>query len=413
MNATIEDYRWLVGPEAAVYLEEKEQAVLDPLKALDSLRRDLPPQRAALVVEQRQLRRRAAKKFAAADQMFFTRLGLEQASGQVVAGYKAQRFAAAASVADLCCGIGGDLLSLAVPVGHVPAGRQVVGIDRDPIAVSLAQANVAVLGRGASVEAGDARQVDVSQFDLWHIDPDRRTLGRRTTTLDYFEPDLGALDELIGRNDNVAVKLAPATAAPDHWQAAAELEWISWQNECRQQVAWFGRLAECEGDECAGRRRATWLSADGSRHSSISGQADAPHEVAVRPASFVLDADPAVRAAHLTGALAAQFELAALGTTAAYLTGDQPIADGLLTCFEVLDCLPFDLRRLTRLLRTRQIGRLEVKKRAVPNEVYTAASGLRTKGDGAATLFLTRLEERITAILARRLNRELPPSGRA
>ncbi|NIP87149.1 MAG: hypothetical protein GTO03_16950 [Planctomycetales bacterium] len=402
MQATIEDYRWLVGREAASWLAETGQADCHPLKALDLLRRDLPPQRAALVVEQLQLRRRAAGKFPAAAQMFFTPLGLQQASGQVVASHKAQRFRGATRVVDLCCGIGGDLLSLAPSADLATPRPHVRGVDRDPVALLLAQANLRALNRDACLQSGDVGQVDLSAGDRWHIDPDRRKQGRRTTTLEIFEPDLAALDALLKTNENAAIKLAPATTAPDPWLNAAELEWISWRQECRQQVAWFGGLARWEGKRCAGLRRATWLSGDGGQHSSISGLPHAPHPLVQRPARFVFDIDPAVRAAHLTGAVATHFRLAGLGTRGAYLTGDQPLLDGLLACFEVLEVLPFDFRRLKRLLKTHRIGQLEVKKRAVPLDAFAAAHRLPTPGDRKATLLLTRLENHVAAILARR-----------
>ena len=41
------------------------------------------------------------------------RVGLEQASDEVVAAHKAGRFSDCGRVADLCCGIGGDTLALA------------------------------------------------------------------------------------------------------------------------------------------------------------------------------------------------------------------------------------------------------------------------------------------------------------
>ena len=44
---------------------------------------------------------------------FFTPVGWEQATDELIAAYKASRFPADGPVADLCCGIGGDLLVLA------------------------------------------------------------------------------------------------------------------------------------------------------------------------------------------------------------------------------------------------------------------------------------------------------------
>ena len=54
------------------------------------------------------LRQRAAVKFARAGEMFFDREGLEMATREEVARYRAWRLREAGDVADLCCGIGGD-----------------------------------------------------------------------------------------------------------------------------------------------------------------------------------------------------------------------------------------------------------------------------------------------------------------
>ena len=82
--------------------------------------------------------RRAREKFSQAERMFFTRKGLEQATDEQFAAYKASRFSDAGRVADLCCGIGGDLLALA-------AAAAAVAFDLDPVACLLAEANAAAL----------------------------------------------------------------------------------------------------------------------------------------------------------------------------------------------------------------------------------------------------------------------------
>ena len=63
--------------------------------------------------------------------MFFTRLGLEQATDAWVARYKATRFPAGQLLADLCCGIGGDLMALS-------ERGPTRGVDRDPVAAICA-----------------------------------------------------------------------------------------------------------------------------------------------------------------------------------------------------------------------------------------------------------------------------------
>ena len=113
--AELADYEWLTGPQAAEVLCDLAGGC-EPLHAAATrLRRQFSPARVHLLLEQVELRRRAAVKFERAEEMFFTRLGLEQATDLWVAAYKARRFAGRSPVADLCCGIGGDLLALARP----------------------------------------------------------------------------------------------------------------------------------------------------------------------------------------------------------------------------------------------------------------------------------------------------------
>src|SRR5436190_2900781 len=73
-----------------------------------------------------ELRRRGLAKFAHASEMYFTRSGLEQASSEQAARHRAERFARFERVADLCCGIGGDLLALAQT-------SAVLAVDVDPV----------------------------------------------------------------------------------------------------------------------------------------------------------------------------------------------------------------------------------------------------------------------------------------
>ena len=152
-QTTVDDYRWLVSDDAAPWLD---MAAADgsTVRVAGRLRRELSAVRAHLVLEQAELRRRAIRsgRFAAADRMFFTPKLMEQASSQAIAAYKAGRFAADLRVADLCCGIGGDLLALA-------ERGPTVGVDSDAEAVLLAEANcrAARLDR-VQVTLGDAVQ---------------------------------------------------------------------------------------------------------------------------------------------------------------------------------------------------------------------------------------------------------------
>ena len=121
-TSTREDYSWLLS-EAAIPLLRQ---AADSLSANESmvrlaqrLRKDVSSNRASIVMEQTQLRLRAESKFPNAREMFFTKRGLEQATGQGIAIYKAARFSGCEHVADICCGIGGDLLALLLSLIHI------------------------------------------------------------------------------------------------------------------------------------------------------------------------------------------------------------------------------------------------------------------------------------------------------
>jgi hypothetical protein len=87
----------------------------------------------------------------------------------------------------------------------------------------------------------------------------------------------------------------------------------------------------------------------------------------------------------------------------AYLTSDSAIDTPFASCFRVVETFPYDEKLLKRELAIREIGRLEIKKRGVDVDPATLRKRLAPKGDAAATLFVTRVGGRHTALLAQRV----------
>lgn len=400
--ATLEDYRWLLGREGAKRLDAVARMLRDEqtdlVGATTQLRKELSPQRTHLVLEQVELRRRAKEKFGDAERLFFTDVGLQQASGEAVADYKAAQFGDGSMVADLCCGIGGDLMSLA---RRGPA----VGVDRDEVATLLAAANCRATGLpGVEVRTQDVQDFSRDDARFVHIDPDRRPGGRRTTTLALHQPGEAFLDALLERFAGGAVKLAPATEVPPRWESRCQLEWVSHRRECKQLVAWFGTLARQVGG------RAATMLRSGHRPETFHQKVDlsAPSDLASGIGPFLYEPDPAIIAGRLVGAVASRYELKALAPGVAYLTGDGRVADRMLAGFEVLAAMPFDEKRVKAALRSRRAGPVEVKKRGVEMDPESLRRRLQVDGDETVTLILTPFEGNVMAILARRLQ----PCGR-
>jgi hypothetical protein len=413
------DYQWLAGDEAGRLLTELATDPSSLHTTVARLRRQLSATRAHLIIEQLELRRRAAEKFTHAAQMLFTRTSLEQATDEHTAFYKAKRIQRIESgtgpstlfrVADLCCGIGGDLLALATR-------GTAIGVDSNPVVAVFASVNLrTVLNCEIEIRTIDSADCDLSDVTAWHIDPDRRpgtlhkSQGRqRTTSIDHCSPDRTTIDRLLVRNPNAAIKLAPATEIPRDWSTTCEREWVSLDRQCRQQIVWHGDLAQTPQQHRATILRSTpRYSGEGLGEGSPRSIIGTPHQtsaIAHQPQQYIFDVDPAVLAAHLTGTLAAEHRLRALSAGPTYLTGSIAIAnDPALACFEVNDVLPFRERTLAQYLRSRNIGQLEIKKRGVDLDPDTFRRRLRLRGNNAATLLITQIARRATAIAAQRIS---------
>jgi hypothetical protein len=390
-DPTEEDFRWLVDAAARPYLAQATESQSELVRLARHLRKDLSAARVHLVLEQVALRARAREKFSRADKMYFAPRLLEQATDEWIAGYKAQRLALGQVSLDLCCGLGGDLLAWA----ERGCCR---GVDRDPIAALLARANSAALEIAASaVEVADATLAPVEAVHAWHVDPDRRPEGRRTTHLDACQPDRDALDRLLARQPSAAIKLAPATAIPESWCRLAEREWIGSRRECRQQVVWFGSLATHPGQQ-----RATVVDRDAQVHSLI-GASRTPVPVTDQLGGYLFEPHAAVLAARLPGVLCELHQLSAFRIESGYLTGSERVDSPLLAAFAVLETLPFDVRRLRGVLRAGNVGRLEIKIRGARVDPGELARTLKLRGTEERTLLLSGPENRPCAVLARRV----------
>ena len=104
--------------------------------------------------------------------------------------------------------------------------------------------------------------------------------------------------------------------------------------------------------------------------------------------------------------MAQQFELAACWSQVAYLTSDHYRRLPGFSCFEVLEVLPFDRKRVKSLLRQRKIGQLEVKKRGTQVDPAQLQRQMQGKEAGQATLLLAGTPAGVTAVLAQRKSSE-------
>ncbi|MFJ8143736.1 methyltransferase domain-containing protein [Streptomyces sp. NPDC096048] len=369
----------LLTPEGRALLDEVRDT--DPARELavaTRLRRTHPAELVSAALGQARLRQRAVAKFGAEDagRMFFTSNGVEQSTRASVAAYRAERLKGlgVTSVADLCCGIGGDAVALA------RAGIRVLAVDRDPATAAAARANAGALGLGELIEVreADVTEVDTGGYDAVFVDPARRGGRGRIFDPEAYSPPLSwAVEAARTAPRAAALKVAPGIpheAVPDD----AEAEWISDGGDVKEAVLWFGGAP--------GAVRATLL--PGPRTLLGTGLPDP--EVRT-PGRYLYEPDGAVIRAHLVAEVAERVGGGLLDATIAYVTADELAPTPYATAYEITDRMPFNVKKLKALLREREVGTLTVKKRGSAVEPEELRRKVKPQGPNAATVFMTRV----------------------
>ena len=380
---TLEELHFLTTAEGRRLLDRAAEIDGEDAESVARLRRSWEPRYCSAALTLVRLRRRARRKFARAEEMVFGAEGLEQASSERVAEHRAARFRGMGRVADLCCGIGADTIAL------TGAGT-VFPVDIDPIRIRMARHNVGVYAPSAQAWflCGDVTNGLLPEVEGIFIDPSRRREGRRVVRSEEYAPPLSFLYELQRITPNLAAKVSPAIDEAEI-PPGCEVEFVSEYGECKEAVLWFGDFATAT-------RRATLLPG-GYTLTSM----EVPSVPCGPPKPFLYEPDRAVVRAHLVEQLAHRLDATRLDERIAYLTADHFRTTPFARAFEITDLLPFHLKRLRKLLRTRGIGVLEIKKRRFPIEPDAMRGLLDLEGENAATLILTRISGVPVALLCR------------
>ncbi len=363
----------LLGAAEAAYA----QTGADALAAARRLRAGShDPAHVAAALTQVRLRRKAVDKLGeAAARMYFTPVGLEQATAGLVAEHRAGRIVAAGHrrLLDLGCGIGADLVAAAT------VGITVHAVERDPVTTAVARANLAALGLTGTVSVGEASEQDRSAYDIVFADPARRGARGRTFDPAAYSPPWSFVEELL--TETAVVKVAPGIPHP-LVPAQVEAEWVSLAGRLREAALWSG------ADQGV-QRRATVI--DGSGPTASVTDADDPGDASVADVGrFVYEPDDAVIRAHLVTAVAADVEGWLLDPHLAYVSSDLHRPGPLARSYAVQEVLPFKEKQLRAALRARGVGPLTIKKRGVQVTPEVLRRRLGLKGSTPATIIITR-----------------------
>ena len=348
----------------------------DQLRLIVRLRERYPPDLVALALTQAKLRIRARSKFSGADRMYFTPAGLEQASSERMARHHARRYEPFDLVADLCTGIGGDLIGLA-------DGCPVIAVDKDPVHARLAMLNGVAnhVGQRVTSICADVSTVRLNDVPAVFIDPARRSPDRRFPA-GASEPSLNWCFALADGETGVGIKAAPGLpteVVPPAW----ELEFVSDHRDLKECMLWSPSLATAQ-------RRATILP---DEHTLVEHDRA---RVDVRPPGrFLLDPDPAVTRAGLVQTLGATLgDCWKIDDRIAFLSANMEMLTPFGRSLRIEASMPWNLGRLRESLRSLNVGAVDIRKRGSAVDVDELQKKLKLSGHRAVTLVLTRVADR-------------------
>lgn len=352
---------------------------------------------AAVITEAASLQRKAIEKLGPGTWWATTR-ALQQTTPRQVSQLKAS-WCGDRLVYDLCCGIGGDTIAFA-------KRGPTIAVDKSPLMAAFNIANRREAGDEGKVDTrcADAESIDIDRRAVLHIDPDRRPSERRVTNPELYRPDFATIVTLVGRAEGAIVKLAPGadlgadlTAISQGHLQQAHRCWISLSGSVREQSLIFGGVCDRAELPC-NARSAIVLDSQGNQIRFVAELQTSLSNA--EPAEFLLDPDPAIRAAGLTAAFAERFGCASLSGPTGFLTADQTNVQEigrLAKTGRIIWWGAADDRKIRRELRSRDAYPEVIKVRGSNHDPAILCKRYRKCGQSPITLWIGRHHKKVFA----------------
>jgi len=342
------------------------------------------------MAEQIACRQKAARKLPSLSQfpLLYTRLGLEQASGERAAEWKAGLMSGRRMI-DLTGGLGIDTIFFARRF------EQVVSCERDAVLAALAEYNRRAIGvTNVETRVGDSAWIlegfPDDSFDWVFVDPARREQGGRSVGLEATSPDVVALHDLMLRKaSRVCIKASPAleiSGLEEKLPTLSSIVAVSVEGECKEILLMLDRT------QFVGRQpsvRAVCLDAEVFEiYSQERGKAE--RVVSPVPGGWLYEPDAAIIKARLVAVLAHDLKIGFLNHTVDYLTADRFIEKFPGRSFRVEECLPFKPKSFRTELSNRGIAKAAIQRRDFPHSVEELRKKYRLGESSSLFLFFTK-----------------------
>ena len=385
-SSRLATWHWLLTDEGDRLLRLAEEIDQPQVADIARLRRHGNQEQVGVALELVSARRRAARKFVSSRTLWCDLPGIEQATAQVVAEWKAARFQrhGTTDVIDACSGIGGDAMALST-------SNTVEAFDLDPVRVWMTERNA-----GCTARAADVTSLSVAGRHL-HIDPARRdeSSGKRHWRLEQLQPSWGECLSLLAAAPGGACKLGPGVPMPlpdrpEH----SELEFIQHQGRMVQCVLWTGDLVDASEGETA------TILPEGLTISGASIEIPCASRLP-EAGDHLLEPRPALERAGLIGCglNAEGIDAAELAPGLGLLLADRESASSWFTDWTIRAVLNLREKAVSEWLRDHDGGEVVARTRGGAIDVDGWAAALRGSGSRGFVLFGLRIGSVSRAII--------------
>ncbi|MCF7792774.1 MAG: class I SAM-dependent methyltransferase [Candidatus Cloacimonetes bacterium] len=325
------------------------------------------------------IQQRFKHKIDNSEKMIFTDKGGQQASSTMLAKYHAEKFVKFSRIADLCCGIGIDLIHLAEDKDSVFA------VDSDPDTLEVAKYNCSIVNRkNVTFQNQNAEDFD-RKVDAIFSDPDRRPSNKRKIDPNELSPKLTDILSLRNLTENIAVKLSPAM---DYNKMELPFE------HTFEFISENGKLKEIL--LCSGKLHTIGITRKAVLLPQKTEILNSDKRVAVRPINnFIFEPDNAVIRAGLVQECGWEIGYDLIDEKLALLTGSKQINSNLGKCFKVITVFGYDVKKLKRFCKEFDVGDLVIKTRGFPLTVEKLRRkiNLKLNGRNKKILFIIRRKD--------------------
>lgn len=341
-----------------------------------------------LVDEQSELRKKAEKKFKYAQQMIFTRKGLEQSTSEEIARFTASLFKSSSTILDVCAGIGGN------SIGLQSRFSQLTTIEPDALLNAIHAHNLNVYFPTVQINriASELNHRHLQEYQTIFIDPDRRAMGKRSYSMEDHAPDIQLIIDHCKTSKEIMIKLSPMINA-DQTAPGFKPLYIADEMELKQNLWLGGELME------------TPITFAILHNGKIFDSLHLPPTVINSNGDeFIYELNPAIIKAGEAYRVAQRFQLQAYSETNKHFLGPYQNIFPFASCWKILAQEPFHPKKLTALLQSLPFERFEIKPFGIEEAEVKKLINKWGKGQGkAATVFIFKQKDFKQVIVGEKL----------